>query len=362
MVNKLVRILFFVLGFGIGFGVFTLIDNLLPNLFPNDGWQRIATLSSISILFGLILFSLNKVLTNQLLKLVIMVETELTGKPLTDLLVGSVGLIVGLVIAFLLSRPFADLGIPVVGTVVSVLLHAMFGYLGIRLSVGRRQDLITSMRDFGVKKSFPKEKVIFQFVPKVLDTSVIIDGRIADICRAGFIEGPLIIPTFVLEELQHIADSSDGLKRNRGRRGLDILRIMQQELPQEVIISQETFLEVPEVDSKLLKLTQKLEGKIVTIDYNLNKVATVQGLTVLNINDLANAVKQVAIPGEEMEITVVKEGKEAGQGLAYLDDGTMIVIENGRKLIDKTIEVVVTSVLQTSAGKMIFAKPKSDNN
>lgn len=190
-----------------------------------------------------------------------------------------------------------------------------------------------------------------------MDTSVIIDGRIADICKTGFIEGPLVIPEFVLGELQSIADSSDGLKRNRGRRGLDILNKIQKELDIEVIIHEEKFPDVPEVDTKLLKLTQLLEGRIITNDYNLNKVAEVQGIEVLNINDLANAVKPVVLPGEEMEVQIIKSGKEAGQGLAYLDDGTMIVVESGRAYIGNTIGVLVTSVLQTSAGRMIFAKP-----
>ena len=195
--------------------------------------------------------------------------------------------------------------------------------------------------------------------PKVLDTSVIIDGRIADICKTGFIEGKLVIPRFVLNELQHIADSSDDLKRVRGRRGLDILNIIQKELDIEVEITEKDFDDIPEVDSKLLKLAQVMNGKVVTNDYNLNKVAELQGVAVLNINELANAVKPVAIPGEEMVAQVVKEGKESNQGIAYLDDGTMIVVEGGKKHIGQTINVLVTSVLQTPAGRMIFGKPKN---
>jgi len=192
-----------------------------------------------------------------------------------------------------------------------------------------------------------------------LDTSVIIDGRIADICKTGFVEGPLIIPQFVLEELQHIADSSDTLKRNRGRRGLDILNKIQKELDIEVIIYDKKIDDVEEVDSKLLKLAQMLKGKIITNDFNLNKVAEVQGIEVLNVNELANAVKPIVLPGEEMVVHVIKDGKEFNQGLAYLDDGTMIVVEGGKQYIGEKIDVIVTSVLQTSAGRMIFAKPKS---
>ena len=211
--------------------------------------------------------------------------------------------------------------------------------------------------------SRPKEKSTKKegktIPPKVLDTSVIIDGRIADICKTGFIEGKLIIPKFVLDELQHIADSSDDLKRVRGRRGLDILNIIQKELDIEVEISEAKFDDIPEVDSKLLKLAQVLGGKVVTNDYNLNKVAQFQGVEVLNINELANAIKPVAIPGEEMIVQVVKEGKEHSQGIAYLDDGTMIVVDGGKKHMGETIRVLVTSVLQTPAGRMIFGKPKN---
>lgn len=193
---------------------------------------------------------------------------------------------------------------------------------------------------------------------KISDTSVIIDGRIFDICQTGFVEGPLVIPSFVLDELRHVSDCSDSLKRTRGRRGLDILNKIQKELPIEVQIWEGDFPEINEVDSKLLKLTQKLDGKVLTNDYNLNKVAEVQGVTVLNINELSNAIKPVVLPGEDMKLTIVKDGKESGQGIAYLDDGTMIVVEGGRKYIGEEIDVTVTSVLQTAAGRMIFAKQK----
>ena len=193
---------------------------------------------------------------------------------------------------------------------------------------------------------------------KILDTSVIIDGRIADICQTGFLEGIIVIPQFVLEELQHIADSSDVLKRNRGRRGLDILNRIQKELPIEVQIYEGDFEEIQEVDSKLVKLAKISNGIVVTNDFNLNKVCDLQSVQVLNINDLANAVKPVVLPGEELRVQVIKDGKEQKQGIAYLDDGTMIVVEEGRNYIGKSIEVLVTSVLQTSAGRMIFAKPK----
>ncbi|MBI1940971.1 MAG: PIN domain nuclease [Acidobacteria bacterium] len=191
---------------------------------------------------------------------------------------------------------------------------------------------------------------------KVLDTSVIIDGRIADVCETGFIDGVLIIPQFVLRELQLIADSSDSMKRNRGRRGLDILQRMQKMATIQVQIVEDDFVQIREVDMKLIELAKLYEAKIVTNDFNLNKVAQLQGLPVLNINELANALKPVVLPGEIMRVFILKEGKEYNQGVAYLDDGTMVVVDNAKKMISKTIDISVTSVLQTTAGKMIFGK------
>ena len=191
---------------------------------------------------------------------------------------------------------------------------------------------------------------------KILDTSVVIDGRIADLCETGFIDGAMVIPQFVLKELQLVADSSDSIKRNRGRRGLDILQKIQKMSGVEVVISDVDFPEVKEVDLKLIELARTLTGKIVTNDFNLNKVAQLRGVSVLNINDLANALKPVVLPGEVMKVFILKEGKEYSQGVAYLDDGTMVVVDNARKMISKTIDIVVTSVLQTTAGKMIFGR------
>lgn len=191
---------------------------------------------------------------------------------------------------------------------------------------------------------------------KILDTSVIIDGRIADVCDTGFVDGALVVPQFVLKELQLVADSSDALKRNRGRRGLDILQRIQKTNGIEVVISDLDFPEVREVDLKLIELARSLEGKIVTNDFNLSKVAQLRGVDVLNVNELASSLKPVVLPGELMTVCILKEGKEYNQGVAYLDDGTMVVVDNARKMISKTIDIVVTSVLQTTAGRMIFAR------
>jgi uncharacterized protein YacL len=226
----------------------------------------------------------------------------------------------------------------------------VFPYLGLVIG-GRKGEwleparLMTLFRAAGPDRHY-----------KILDTSVIIDGRIADLCETGFIDGTLVIPQFVLKELQLVADSSDSMKRNRGRRGLDILQKVQKMSGVEVVISDLDFPDVREVDLKLIEMAKSLSGKIVTNDFNLNKVAQLRGVAVLNINELANALKPVVLPGEIMKVFILKEGKEYNQGVAYLDDGTMVVVDNARKMISKTIDIVVTSVLQTTAGKMIFGR------
>src|SRR6188474_1844293 len=235
-----------------------------------------------------------------------------------------------------------------------VFLHSVnllaLPYVGLVIG-GRKGDwlkpenVISLFRDAGPRKRY-----------KILDTSVIIDGRIADICETGFMDGTLVIPQFVLKELQLVADSSDSLKRNRGRRGLDILQKIQKMGGVDVMISDVDFPDVKEVDLKLIELARTLPGKIVTNDFNLNKVAQLRGVDVLNVNELANSLKPLVLPGEIMKVFVLKEGKEYNQGVAYLDDGTMVVVDNARKMISKTIDIVVTSVLQTTAGKMIFGR------
>lgn len=208
---------------------------------------------------------------------------------------------------------------------------------------------------------FFKEKRTGQ-AQKILDTSVIIDGRIADISNTAFIEGPLLVPQFILKELQLVADSPDGIKRQRGRRGLDVLEQLQKSSQVSVIISEVDFPEIKEVDTKLIEMAKQLDGKIITNDYNLSKVAQLQGIPILNINELANTLKPVVLPGETIKAFILKEGKEKDQGVAYLDDGTMVVVDNSRKLIGQTVDVTVTSVLQTTVGKMIFARYNEDSD
>ncbi|MGE6260838.1 PIN/TRAM domain-containing protein [Heyndrickxia sporothermodurans] len=289
-------------------------------------------------------------------------EDSIVKAPITEILSGSLGLIFGLFVAYLAGIPFNKMEIPIVNTVVPILLTLLLGYVGFQVGFKKREELINlfmaSARQKKKNSIEPEEEVKQSKSLKLLDTSVIIDGRIADICQTGFLDGVIVIPQFVLEELQHIADSSDALKRNRGRRGLDILKRIQKELPIEVQIYEGDFEDIQEVDSKLIKLAKLTNGIVVTNDFNLNKVCELQSVQVLNINDLANAVKPVVLPGEELNVQLIKDGKEYHQAIAYLDDGTMIVVEEGRNYIGKRIDVLVTSVLQTSAGRMIFAKPK----
>lgn len=293
------------------------------------------------------------------LRVISLSEQFIQKTPTYDLVMGTVGLIFGLIIANLLGSMLTFLGIP--GYIIWVLGTILLGYLGLSIGIKKREEILGF---FGGITRFGKDKtpkVENKPSYKVLDTSVIIDGRISDLCQSGFIEGTLLVPAFVLEELRHIADSSDLLKRNRGRRGLDILNKMMKDPAIRIQIYENVKGLEPqaEVDTKLVKLTQRLGAKIMTNDYNLNKVAELHGVKVLNINELANAIKPVVLPGEEMVVQVVKDGKESGQGVAYLDDGTMIVVDGGKRYVGSTIHVIVTSVLQTAAGRMIFAKPRN---
>ncbi len=271
------------------------------------------------------------------------------------------GLVAGLLLTALLSPVF--LKIPSVGVMVTLVVGVMLSYLGVAAAMSMKDDIRFVLPSQATTPTEEKTEIAASTY-KILDTNVIIDGRITDICRTGFIEGPVYVPGFVLDELQHIADSSDALKRARGRRGLDILNQMRSEMPLIVrsLDARADYQGVDEVDAKLVKLAKKLEGMIVTNDFNLNKVAELQGVTVLNINELANALKPVVLPGEEMHVTVIKEGKEMNQGIAYLDDGTMIVIEGARRRIGDNLSVIVSSVLQTVAGKMIFATLRQDED
>ena len=271
-----------------------------------------------------------------------------------DLLAGTVGLLIGLIIANLIGFAFARL--PIIGAYGPIVFNLVFGYAGMSIAVHKKAEVPGLLANFRLGRQSKERSVKKTESTKLLDTSSIIDGRIAELCATGFLEGPLLVPVFVLEELQLIADSADLLKRTKGRRGLDILKQMQEDGHVDVRIINDDFDDIQGVDSKLVRLGRDLKAKVITNDYNLNKVAELQGVVVLNINDLANAMKPARVPGEEMTVLIVKAGKEENQGIAYLEDGTMIVVENGQKYIGMSVPVTVTSVLQTSAGRMIFVK------
>ncbi|HET9346067.1 MAG TPA: PIN domain-containing protein [Candidatus Limnocylindrales bacterium] len=272
-----------------------------------------------------------------------------------------VGLLLGLLMGLLLGLPLSQLDGPA-GTWLPLGVSLFLGLGMVGLTVAKREDLLLAAEAIGlVRRPAPATATLAAGDPHiVVDTSAIIDGRIKDIVESGFIYGTLVVPKFVLEELQHIADSSDTLRRNRGRRGLDILAQMQKESSTPVEIVDDDVPDVGEVDAKLIALAQARSKAILTNDFNLNRVAELQGIRVLNINSLANAVKPAVLPGEELRVRVIQEGKEAGQGVGFLDDGTMIVVEGGVRYIDKDLDVAVTRVLQTVAGRMIFAQPRLD--
>jgi uncharacterized protein YacL len=281
--------------------------------------------------------------------------------PASTIFSATLGLFVGLAFGAISAYPVSLLP-PPLGQFLPFIFAAAFGYAGLAISISR-PELLQSVRE----RFFPKDvlpsapespEAEESATPVLLDTSVIIDGRIADICRTGFIQGELIVPLFVLNELQHVADSADTLRRNRGRRGLEILRQLQDDSPVPVRLIDADVPSVREVDDKLIALAKEQDAAILTNDYNLNRVAELQAVQVLNVNELANAVKTVLLPGENFTIHVLQEGKEYNQGVGYLDDGTMVVVEEGMSYIGATIDVTVNKVLQTAAGRMIFARPE----
>jgi uncharacterized protein YacL len=355
MLRRIVQACFLITGGTLGI---LLIPELLKLMKMND--IPFVSNSYVTAILGAIIFYLITFwAVDYVFEFITWAEDSLIRIPVTDVLFGSVGLIFGLLVAFLIGFALNAVQVPILNAVAPILLTLLFGYLGFQVGFKKRDELLGLFTNRVKKKSGEEETEKTEKHPlKILDTSVIIDGRVADICQTGFLEGTIVIPRFVLEELQHIADSSDVLKRNRGRRGLDILNRIQKELAIKVEIYEGDFEEIGEVDSKLVKLAILTNGILVTNDFNLNKVCELQNVSVLNINDLANAVKPVVLPGEELSVQVIKDGKEYHQGVAYLDDGTMIVVEEGREYIGKRLDVLVTSVLQTSAGRMIFAKPK----
>jgi uncharacterized protein YacL len=279
--------------------------------------------------------------------------------PTSELLAATAGLAAGLLIAALLAFPVSRLPAPL-GNSLPLILAVFFGYLGAALFVVRQADIAHLFQRNKPPTPAPAGEVetIVQRPTMLLDTSVIIDGRIADVARSGFLLGKLAVPRFVLNELQYIADSADTLRRNRGRRGLEVLDKLQNTPEVEIVFIDQDPTDATQVDDKLVSLARQTDAIVVTNDYNLNRVAKLQGVQILNINELANAVKSVFLPGEEIPLRIIQEGKESGQGVGYLEDGTMVVVENGRRFINQEVLVQVTKVLQTNAGRLIFAVPE----
>lgn len=372
-INGLARAMFTILGVVVGYCVFLVLKLILESshIFDLDEKLSGAQMTLIGMLFAIIFCILFYAIAPHLLRftnwLADQMSMQLDQRQASDIVVAAVGLIAGMLVALLSSQIFQGITNQDLYTVITILNYIVFSFLGVAVAVRKSGELFGQISEARISEAeaiqgatLPRGKQRASNAPKILDTSVIIDGRIADIMKTGFIEGNIIIPEFVLVELRHIADSSDSLKRVRGRRGLDVLNKIQEEYGIEVYNTdaEKSIKEIPEVDVKLLKLAQIMNGKVVTNDFNLNKVAGINNVEVLNINELANSLKPIAIPGETMVVELLKQGKDNNQAVAYLDDGTMIVVEDGRRMIGKTTEITVTSVIQTAAGRMIFGRLK----
>lgn len=351
MVVLIVRLIFMIVGGIGGYELGELMQRAyLQNLDP--AYSIIGFIVSIIVCVG-VGFVIGGAAGRYTAKLLNRFEVAIQDIPGTDLLMGAVGIIAGFLIAFL---PSMILFRSYPGWLFALILYAVCGVIGYIVAVQKKDDLISFFRPS--RSSLPVEGVRKPAASRILDTSVIVDGRIVDICYTGFLEGELVVPRFVLNELQAIADSEDPLKRNRGRRGLEVLNSLQRQEMVEVRIEEQDYPELAGVDTKLVALAKALNLPVMTTDFNLNKIAELQGVKVLNVNELANSLKPVVLPGESLTLTLIREGKEPGQGVGYLEDGTMVVVEGGKKFIGKEVRTVVTSTLQTAAGRMIFASLK----
>ena len=355
MPEKVLRLIFILLFTVLGVVLSRQGESVLTALLPNSvltetilgiTFMSLATMLLGGILGAVVGCAVSPYLISRLFALTSRMEKSLSAMSTQDLIAGTLGLFLGLIIANLVGLAFSS--VPFIGPYVSVVLSIVLGYLGMHLAVSKKAEMTGWFKLHAEEKSEKKKSKEKQRIGKLLDTNIIIDGRVADIFQTGFLEGPIVVPVFVLEELQKIADSSDVLKRNRGRRGLDILNHMRKKNRDDIKIITDDFEEISEVDSKLIKLAREKGYKIITNDYNLNKVAELQGVAVLNVNDLAIAVKPAVIPGEQIFVQLVKNGKEEGQGVAYLDDGTMIVVEDGSKSIGKEVAVIPNSSFEQS--------------
>ena len=376
------RILRYVIAILVGTAAYVGMDSLAPIIDPylvsqfESFGDMSLTIARISVLiFGTLLgviigYLISSFILKQGLVIAKRLERILTHIPNQELIAGTIGLLFGLIIANLIGVAFNQ--VPIIGPYIPIILSAIFGYSGLKIMARKGPEMYNNYVQQWSGEG-PKKTSRFKMfsthksdkttsTPKLLDTSVIIDGRIKELCNTGFIEGPLMVPLFVLNELQIISDSADATKRNRGRRGLDILKEMQDANKVAIEVIEDDYDDLTEVDSKLMRLALDKQWKLMTNYFNLNKVARVQGIEVLNLNELANVLKPALIAGEWIRVQIMKEGKEVHQGVAYLDDGTMIVVEDGKPYVGQTVEVMVTSILQTSAGRMIFARVDGGQN
>lgn len=372
MLNRVLRItivvVFAVTGLILTEYLLPYISDYLDYNFYGNGFFGIALTTIVSGSVGIFIFgsmgmALAPVIIRKMTSWTEKIAILLARVPTSDIMVITFGIAIGLVLANLLGGPFSHL--PIIGSYIPLIFSVVLSMVGAKVALRKHQDIVGffdrslpslkgAVKPAAVKDAYDSDR--FYSDNKLLDTSVIIDGRIGDILKTGFLEGFIIVPKFVIGELQTLADSADSLKRGKGRRGLDLLHEMQVDNEDRVFVDDNDYPDLDGVDAKLVKLAKEKQWTIVTNDFNLNKVAEIQGIDVLNINDLANAVKQMVVPGENINVYLLREGKEQGQAVAYFEDGTMIVVDNGRRFIGSTVMAEVTSVLQTSAGRMVFAK------
>lgn len=357
--EKLLRLLLVLLGVGIGLALAQLglaLYRLSHQTADIPAWVPVAAYTAMGVLGGLILLLLSRRIIRRVSSLSQEMQREFDKMPVNQLLSAVIGLILGLIVAALLRQMLTFLGNGVAGAALTAILYLTLGALGYNIGKRRSREFMAMITRLSGAREKSKIRKHGYASRKYVDTSAIIDGRILEVAKAGFIEGEFVVPQYVVDELQHVADSSDDSRRERGRRGLEILREMQDSL--KLTIDPADIENLPDVDVKLLRQARDCGGTVITVDYNLQKAAAVSEVRTLNVNELAEALRPAIVQGMEMRVRVEKEGREPGQGVAHLDDGTMIVIENGKALIGEEADVAVTSVLQTSAGRMIFAKLK----
>ena len=358
--EKLLRLLLVLLGVGVGLAAAQLGLALFRLSHQNadiPAWVPVAAYTGMGILGGLILLLLSNRIIRRVSSLSIEMQREFDKMPVNQLLSAVIGLILGLIVAALLRQMLTFLGNGVAGAALTAILYLTLGALGYNIGKRRSREFMAMITRLSGAREKSKTRKHGYASRKYVDTSAIIDGRILEIAKTGFIEGEFVVPQFVVDELQHVADSADDRKRERGRRGLDILREMQQSLKQ-LVIDPADIPDIQDVDVKLMRQARDCGGTVITVDYNLQKAAAVSGVKSLNVHELAEALRPAVVQGMDLRVRVMKEGREASQGVAYLDDGTMVVVEGGKDRIGDEVDVTVASVLQTSAGRMIFAKMK----